>query len=72
MAYKRKPTEYNERLARIRDEQLAEVNRSLQDDALVVHEDGRVTLSCLPAMTFPTRECARQFLCRVTRTRRMQ
>ena len=67
--YRRKDDRFNERMARIRDEQLAEVARSLQDDALVVHADGTVTISAINYLTFPSRESAARFLKRVT-TRR--
>jgi len=52
--YKRKNHNFNERLAVRRDE--------LNEATITVLPNGRVVLSALPAYTFPSQECAKQFV----------
>jgi hypothetical protein len=65
--YRRKNRTFNSRLAVRRDQlQAATVNRDAQ---------GRVVISALPAYSFPTQECAEQFIRRIVlndRKRRVQ
>jgi len=56
-AYHRRNRQYESRLAVRRDE--------LQAATVTRDETGRVVISALPAYSFPTQECAEQFIRRV-------